>query len=184
MRPSDLSGRAKSNGAVRIQLNRKLFAAAALFLGVITAVGLSRAVAAGNVAAALIIVVIVGGPCAIYVRGLLRRGPAIIVDSEGIAGFRTPRAIQWSDISDVHLSQRQGLFGAYHRLVFTVRREDQPPIEDSLGLLSSRVPTEIVELSIDQLTMPWSEIVALVQEQIGRNVSTTRETWLSAVRAK
>jgi hypothetical protein len=184
IRLSALSGSGQTPGAVRIQLNRKLFAAAALFLGAITAVGLSRAVAAGDIVAALITLVALGGPCAIYVRGLFRRGPAIIIDSNGLAGFRTPRAIHWGDVSDIHLSQRQGLFGVYHRLVLTVRQEDGPPVEDSHGLLSSRVPIETVDFSIDQLAMPWSEIVALVQERVGRNVSTKRETWISAVRAK
>jgi hypothetical protein len=184
IRLSALSGSGQTPGAVRIRLDRKLFALAAFFLGIIMVAGLSRAVSAGNVVAALLIVIVLGGPCAVYVRGLLRRGAALIIDSNGLAGFRTPRAIHWGDVSDIHLSQRQGLFGMYHRLVLTVRQEDRPPVEDSHGLLSSRVPIETVDFSIDQLTMPWSEIVALVQEQLGRNVSTKRETWLSAVRAK
>jgi hypothetical protein len=179
-----LSGSDQTPEAVRIQLNRKLYAPAACFLGILMVAGLSRAVAAGNVVAALLIVVALGGPCAIYVRGLLRRGTALIIDSDGLAGFRTPRAIRWSDVSDIHVSQQQSPFGVYHRLVLIVRREDGPPLEDSRGLLSSRVPIETVDFSIDQLTMPWSEIVALVQERLGRSVSTKAETWLSTVRAK
>lgn len=167
-----------------IQLNRKLFTAAAFFLGILTVAGMSRAVSAGNVVAAAITLVAVGGPCAIYVRGLLRRGPAIIIDSDGLAGFRVPRTIYWADVSDIHLSQRQSAFVAYHRLVVTLRGEDQPPIEDSHGLLTSRVPTETIDFSIDLLAIPWTEAVALVQERFGRNISTKRETLISAVRAK
>jgi hypothetical protein len=132
----------------------------------------------------MIIGVLFGSAFAYYVRGLVRRDPAIIIDAKGLAGFRAPRAIQWADVSDIHLSQRQGAFGTYHRLVLTVRREGQVPVEDSLGLLTSRVQTETIEFSIDQLAMSWSEIITLVQERLGRNVSTKRETWLSAVRAK
>jgi len=57
-------------------------------------------------------------------------------------------------------------------------------MEDSLGLLTSRVSTETVEFSIDQLVMPWNEIVELMQDRLGRDVPTKRETFLSAIRAK
>ena len=181
---STLSGSGQTSGAVRIQVNRKLFALVAALLGIIMVAGLLRAVSTGNIVAALLTVIVLGGPCAIYLRGLLRRGAALTIDDNGLAGFRTSRTIRWEDVSDIHLSQRQGPFGMYHRLVLTVRIEDGPPIEDSLGLLSSRVPIETIDFSIDQLAMPWSEIVTLVQDRLGQKVSTRSETWLSALRAK
>jgi hypothetical protein len=183
-RHSDLSGSDQTGGPISIRLNRKLFALAAAGFGVVTAIGLSRALTSGNVVGALIALIVLGGPCLLYVRGLFRRGSAIIVGCDALAGFRVGRTIQWADVSDVHVSQRQGAFGVHHNLVLIVRREGQPPVEDSIGLLTSRVQTETVEFSIDQLAIPSSEIVALVQERLGRNVATKRETWISAVRAK
>jgi hypothetical protein len=183
-RHSDLSGNNQTSDNVSIRLNRKLFTLAAIFFGFVMAIALSRSVASGNVLAALIALVVIGAPCVYAVYGALRRGYALVIDSGGLSGFRAGRAIKWTDVSDVHISQRQSAFGVYHNLVLTVRREGQPPVEDPLGLLTSRVQTETVEFSIDQLAMPWSEIVALVQERLGRNVSTKRETWLSAIRAK
>jgi hypothetical protein len=171
----DLSGNNHINDVVGIRLNRKLFALITAFFGIFTAVGVYRALATGNTVAALIVLVVIGGPCLLYLRGLVRRGPAMVIDSSGLAGFRVKRPIEWANISDIHVAQRQGVFGVYHHLVLTVRREDQPPVEDAHGLLTSRVPTETVEFSIDQLAMPWNEIVAAVQGRLGRSVATKKE---------
>jgi hypothetical protein len=174
----------QTSATVSIRVNRKLFALAVIFLSVIVAVGLSRAASSGNVVAALIVLVVIGGPCLLYVRGLFRRGPAIIISSEGLGGFRVGRIVPWASVSDIHVAQQQSIFGVTHQLVLTVRRDDRAPIKDSLGLLTSRIPTETVEFSIDQLAMPWSEIVALVQDRLGRDISTKRQTLISAVRGK
>jgi hypothetical protein len=86
--------------------------------------------------------------------------------------------VRWTSVGDAHLRQRQGVFGVYHHLVVTVRREDQSPIEDSSGLRTSRVPTETVDFSLDQLAMSWSDVLALVQQRLGKDVPAKREAGL------
>jgi hypothetical protein len=173
-----------SGGVVRIYVNRKLFAMATLFLGALTCAGLARAITAGNLLAALIVLGVLGGPWAFYARGLLRRSPAIVIDRRGLGGFRVRRSVPWTDIGDIYLSHGRGLFGDYHHLVITARQEGEPPLEDELGLVTSRIPTEKIEIPLDQLATPWREVAALVQEQLGRSVSVKKETWLSGIRAK
>lgn len=184
MRRLALSGNAQPDEAVRIRLNRKLHALAAGLFGIGVVVGLSRAVSAGNIVAGLIVLVVLGGPCFYYARELLRRDPAIVVDSEGVQGFRLRRPLLWRYVGDAHLSQRQGVFGVYHHLVFTLRREDQPFINDSLGLQTSRVPTETVEFSVDLLARPWDEIVRLVENQLGRSIPVRKQSGFRDAAAK
>ena len=180
----DLSGRRDICEPVRIGVNRKLFAVAVLFLGAIGVGAVSREMSGGSVGVAIIIALVFGGSFVYYARGLVRRDPAIFISSEELGGFRVGRTLCWKDVRDVYATQRQGIFGVAHQLVLTVRRDDQSPTKDSRGLLISRVPTETVEFSIDQLAMPWSEIVTLVQDRLGRSVSTKRETFISVVRGK
>ncbi|HST56707.1 MAG TPA: hypothetical protein VLJ42_12545 [Solirubrobacteraceae bacterium] len=172
------------NETVGIHINRKLFGLAALGFGVVGVGIVSREISAGSVGVAAIIVTLFGGFFAYYVRGFMRRGPVLVIDADGLSGSRVGCAIRWTSAGDIHLKERQGSFGIYHHLIVTVRREDQPQVEDAVGLLTSRIPIETVEFSIDQLSMPWSEIVTLVQERLGRNVSKKRETWLSAIQTR
>lgn len=155
-----------------------------MFSGVIGGGAISREISTGSVGVAIIITVVFGGSFAYYAWGLVRRGPAIVVSAEGLGGFRVGRTVPWGNISDIYTTKRQGAFGVVHQLVLTVRRDDGPPVQDSLGLLTSRVPTEIIEFSINQLAMPWNEIVELVQDRLGRSIPTRRETLISAIRAK
>lgn len=180
----DLSGKPDIHEPVRIDVNRKLFAVAALFLGAVGVGAVSREMSRGSVGVALIIAIVFAGSFVYYARNLVRRDHAIVISLEELGGFRVGRTLSWNDVSDVYATQRQGIFGVVHQLVLTVRRDDQPPTKDSLGLLTSRVPTETVEFSIDQLAMPWNEIVAVMQDRLGRDISTKGETFISAIRRK
>jgi hypothetical protein len=181
---SGLSGNPDMDDAVRINVNRKLFAGAAVLLGVIGVGAFARSVSAGSVGVAIIIALVFGVPGAIYIRGLVRPGAAIEISSDGLGGYRVPRVISWTSVSDIRVSQQQGLFGVSHDLKITVQRVDQPPVADTGGLIASRVPTESVELSLDQLALPWHEIVTMVEKALGRNVATKRESFVSSIRAK
>jgi hypothetical protein len=78
-------------------------------------------------------------------------------------------------VFEAEMRERQGPFGVSHDLVLTVRREDKPREDDASGLETSRVPVETVGLSIDMLTMPWGDIVALIQKRLGKPIAVTRE---------
>lgn len=180
----DLSGSSTITGTVSIGVNRKLFALAAIFFALVTAVGLSRAASSGNLVAALIIIGVIGIPCVLYTRGLWRRGPAISIGSEALGGFRVNRSIPWASIGDIYVSEQQSLFGMSHELVLRVRGDEHARVQDSSELLTSRVPTETVAFSIDQLAVPWNEIVILMEHRLGRRVATKRDTVITAAREK
>jgi hypothetical protein len=84
--------------------------------------------------------------------------------------------IPWDSVFEVYLRQRQGVFGVYHHLVFTIRYE--PSAHDLDKLASSRVQVQTLRRSIDQLSMSWSDIVALVQRRLGKDIPIRREAGL------
>lgn len=102
-----------------------------------------------------------GGMCAFYVRGLLRRGPAIVIDAEGLRDLRSGRAVRWASVSEILLRQRQGLFGEHHHLVLTVA--------------GSTAAASELDISIDLLSMSWKTVVDAVEERAGRRVIVRRE---------
>jgi hypothetical protein len=169
---------------ISIGPNRKLFAGAALLFGGLGVAMMVREFSAGSIGLALVIGVLFGAGFFYYARDLLRREPAIVIDDDGLGGYRVGHRIRWADISDVRVAQRQGAFGVYRRLILTIRHEDARPLEDSHGLLTSRMPTERIDVSLDQLAMPWAEIIAAVEARLGQRISTSKATLLSEARGE
>jgi hypothetical protein len=167
------------NKPLSIYGNRRLLASAAIFLGLITVLVVWRAFAAGSVGMAIFLAVLFGLPLACYVAALLRRGPAVVIGPAGLSGSRVGRTIRWASISDIHATRHRGAFGVYHDVVVRVKRADPSRRDDRRAPLASSAPTETVEFSIDLLTMRSSDIVALLQERIGRTVETKRQTLVS-----
>jgi hypothetical protein len=107
---------------------------------------------------------------------VLRRGPVLIFDDTTFTDCKSGDVIPWDSVFDVYLRQRQGIFGVYHHLVFTIRREVLPRGLEQLT--SSRVPVQTLRRSIDQLSMGWSDIVTLVQERLGKPIAVKHEAGL------
>jgi hypothetical protein len=170
---------------VKIGFNRRLTIPATALFAVLAVVGIERGIAAHSVFALIMGIVIAGLPCLYYARLALRRGPYIVVSDTGIVvdrrGVGHPwrrTIVHWSSVFEAEMQQRQGAFGVSHDLVLIVRREDKPCEEDASGLRASRVPVETVGLSIDMLTMPWGDIVALIQQRLGKPIAVKQEAGL------
>lgn len=148
------------NGGVEIRRNGKLFAAAAALLGVVAGVGVSHEASAGSAVGVAIVLAFLGVPCLVYLRGTLRRGPVITIDTEGFRDLRSDRSIRWRDVDAVLLRKRQGVFGEYHHLVL---------IGHGAG------DDGEVDVPIDMLSLGWRAVVAAVEELSGRRVAVSPE---------
>jgi hypothetical protein len=165
----------KSTGDTPIYLRfdrRKALASVVLFAAVI-AVGVSRAHSTSSV---VILVVVLSAPLIYFLGQVLRRGPVLVFDDASFTNCKAGEVIPWDSVFEVYLRQRQGIFGVYHHLVFSIRRE--APSRDLEQLTSSRVPVQTLRLPIDQLSMGWSDIVTLVQERLGKPIAVRHETGL------
>src|SRR4051794_6972010 len=129
----------------------------AAFCGLLAAIGLSRSISSSNTESALIVLFVCGLPCLFFAQAALRRRPVLVMDRETIENLRTGQAVRWTDVVDVFARQRQGTFGEHHELVFEL---DEP------------APT--VEFSIDDLSVGWEQVVALVEDHLGRPVPIRR----------
>lgn len=169
-----MNGRPRE-GEIIVGVNRRLAFAVAVFFGVIFFGAISRAVATNNIEAIIIVVIFIGVPFAYYARRALQQRPVLVLGDRALTIGRSRQVIPWDTVFGVYLRQRQSIFGVYHHLVFTIRHDRLPNDQDLDKLTSSRVPVQTVRMSIDQLSMSWSDIVALVQQRLGKEISTRRE---------
>lgn len=102
----------------------------------------------------------------------------LIVDDATFTDGKSGDIVRWDDVFEVHLRQRQGVFGVYHHLVFTIRREKPSAEVDSEALITSRVPVQTLRVPIDQLSMGWNDIVTLMQERLGKPIAVHHEAGL------
>jgi len=147
----------------------------AFLFALIVVIGVSRA---HSVSQALIILGVLGAPLILYLIHAFRRRPMLILDDATFTDGKSGDVVLWENVFEVHLRQRQGVFGVYHHLVFTIRREAPSTEVDSDKLITSRVPPQTLRVPIDQLSMGWSDIVGLVQERLGKPIAVKHEAGL------
>jgi hypothetical protein len=112
----------------------------------------------------------------VFLARVFRQRPILIFDDATFTDCRSGEVIPWDSVFDVYLRQRQGVFGVYHHLVFTIRQGPAPQDLDKLAARRTQVQT--VRRSIDQLSMSWSDIVTLVQKRLGKEIPIRHEAGL------
>lgn len=173
-----MNGRPRE-GEISVGVNRRLAFAVAVFFGVILFGAISRTVTTNNIEATVIVVIFIGVPFAYYMRRTFQRRPVLVLGDHALTIGRSRQVIPWDTIFEVHLRQRQSIFGVYHHLVLTVQRGDESQDEGSLAeLKTSKVSVQTVRQPIDQLSISWSDILALVQQRLGKDIPTRREAGL------
>ena len=163
----------RQNDPISVRFDRRKALVYTLLFGCAMVVCLSRT---NGVSATLIVIVVLSIPLAIAFSQLLRRGPVFVINDATFTDCKSGQVIPWDDIFEIYLRQRQGVFGVYHHLVFTIRSE--PGGRDLNTLSSSTVPVQTLRRSIDLLSMGWSDIVALVQERLGKPIAVKHEAGL------
>lgn len=163
----------------QICFNRRLAFGAAVFFGIFVVVGTKRGIEHGNAVAIMLTLVVMGPIFALYAFRALRRRTALVLDDRAITIARSHQVIPWDTVFEAHLIEHQGNFGLSHELVLMVQCDDGPHDESSLTeLRTSKVDVQKAWVSLDQLSMSSSDIVALVQQRLGKNIPARREAGL------
>lgn len=165
--------------SIEIGYNRATaFGTSALF-GVVLIGGAMRSIDASNVLGVLIVVIFIGPLFVLFATRLLQRRPTLILDDNGITVGRSRQVIPWETIFEAYLLERQG-FVVFHKLMLTIQGENEPQREANLSeLRTSKVAVQTIEVSLDQLSMSWGEIVKLVQDRLGQNIPARRVSALN-----
>lgn len=152
------------NSQVSVRYNRRIAALAGALAVVATALCARRAItasSAGELAVLVCAVVGFGALCVFYLRRVVTRRAALVIDDDGVTVARRGQSVLWEEIGELYLRSRQGLFNEYHHLVIG-HRSSQPDLTQP----------------IDQLEMSWKDIVELVEDRSGRRVHVRRQRGL------
>jgi hypothetical protein len=153
--------------------NRRRSTGFALFVGVLTTVGLARAIAAHSTAGIVIALVIGGIPFAFSASLAVRRRPALVIDDKALTDGRSGRIVPWDTVTAVRVGIERGMFGESHHLVLTLAQSGLPAPRRFITTNATN-PSE-VDIDLDWLAIPWTEVVSVVEERFGRRVIKTSE---------
>ncbi len=128
----------------------------------------ASAIANGSGVGVLIALLLFGGPCGWFTSRVLRRGPILRLDSQGLTDGLSGRMIPWDAVSVARARTDQGLFNEYHSLV--VDLEPGFSSEPRRFITTNANDPDQVEISLDGVSMPWREIVEQVEKVSGRRV--------------
>jgi len=117
---------------------------------------------------------VIGGiPSAFLASLAIRRRPALVIDDHSLTEGRSGRVVPWDMVTAVRVGTERGLFGESHHLVLTLAQSGLPAPRRFITTNATN-PNE-VDIGLDWLSMPWREVVSLVERGFGRRVITTHE---------
>jgi hypothetical protein len=148
--------------------NRRRPGDVTLFLGVLTVIGVVGAAARHSAVGVLIAVVLFGVPFAFLASPAMRRRPALVIDQHSLTEGRSGRAVAWDFVTAARVGVGRGFFAESHRLVLTILQGGPDPPRRVVTTNATN-PDE-VEIDLDWLSLPWREVVSLVEQGFGRRV--------------
>ena len=144
------------NESLTIGFKRRLAAVFAAVFAVLAVSGAWRAIDAGDSARLVTALVVFGGLAGAFAAHALRRGPALVLDAEGLTDLRRNVVVGWDEIDAAHVAERRGGPGRCHDLVLDVAGRQ-------------------LSLPLDDLTRRWSELAGVVERRLGTEVAVRRE---------
>lgn len=128
------------NDRLCIGIARRTVGGFAAFFGAMTALGVSRGLAAHSLVNLAGAVVLIGGPFLFYASLTLRQRPLLVLDHDGLEDGRSGRVVRWCDVEYTYVHRRQGSYGEFHHLVLTTRPATQDGSADPGGGASAAGP--------------------------------------------
>jgi hypothetical protein len=167
---------------VTVGANRRRSLAWGLFLGMIVAGGAGRAITARSVSGLVIDLLVPVIPCAFYLQRALIGRALIVIDAHGFTDYRSGRTVEWAEIETARANTHQGAFGLDNslRLVLKSHPRGQPAKRRLITM--NATPEHEIEVSLDQLSLPWEEVVDAVESKLGRRVIRTSDPGFEDVR--
>jgi hypothetical protein len=159
-----------SDGSISIGVNRRAIGSTAGVTGILMLLAIIGIVTGQQVAGKVLFLVIIGPMFVLSLVTALRRRPILVLEAERLIDTRGNKTLQWNAVVDARLTESKGLFGrAYHQLEISGASSG-----DGAGPVPASDPIRVKVDSIDQLSLPWERIAALVEERLPETVPLIR----------
>jgi hypothetical protein len=160
---------------IYVRENRGFVVGGAILFGLLTLSAIGGIVTGRGVAADLLILIITAPPFVFYLARSIRRAPVLVLEAVVLVDVRGHKTVRWDSVVEAYVNEWRGLYRiTHHELVIggtvesTADGVEVPAEADGMR--------RIVIGSIDQLSLPWSEIATLVEERLPSNVELKRES--------
>jgi hypothetical protein len=126
----------------------------------------------------VVALILLVGVVPVFVSSLsraIRRAPELVLDPTGFVYVRKHRAVRWDSVVEAYVNEWRGLYRiTHHELVIGGNVESTA--DGAVVATEADGVRRIVIGSIDQLSLPWSEIATLVEERLPSDVELKRES--------
>ncbi len=159
-----------SDSPINIGVNLRAVGSTAIVTGVLTLLAIVGIVTGQEASGKILFLGIIGPMFVLSLMMVLRRRPIMVLDAGKLIDVRGKKTLRWDTVVDARLTESKGLFGrSYHQLeisgLSSGDRADRAAAGDSI-----RVTID----SIDQLSLSWERIAALVERYLPETVTLTR----------
>lgn len=152
--------------------NRRRSVRAGVFFGVLAVSAGVREISEHATIGFWVAMIFFGVPAMIAGVAARRDRPALVVDGESITMCRSKRVVRWDAVAAGRVHVERGLFGESHQLVLTVVQHGATAPRRFI-MTNANNPSQI-GIDLDWLSIPWTEVIAVIEERSGSRVITTR----------
>jgi hypothetical protein len=161
--------------------NRRRAGPAAVLSGLIMFSIIGGVVTGRTTVVALVLLVVVMPTFTFYFRRAIRQFPVLVVEPERLVYASKEKAVRWDSVVDAYVRESRGLFGFTNHELFIKGVVDHTSTARKIFDRSATAPgpdglSQMVIGTIDGLSLPWAEIVALVEERLPDTVTLKRQS--------
>jgi hypothetical protein len=110
-----------------------------------------------------LVVLLFGWLCVFYVRRAVQRGPALVIDGDGLTVGSSGRSMRWEDVQDLAVREGHSSYGvANYTLVGEVKQRGPDASEPATN--------EPIDVDLDYPSMSWNDIVEAIEQRYGRRL--------------
>ena len=122
---------------------------------------------------AFLVVLLIGAPLSGFAFWWgVRRTPALVIDEDGLVEGRSGRRVLWGEVSELRAVTNRDSYGESHDLIVSLVQRATPAPRRLITTNANA--TDEIEIGLDWLSMPWTEIVSAVERHSGRSVRRAR----------
>lgn len=152
-----------------VMSNRRRSLGFAVFFGILTFASVARELASHSTVGVILALAFFGAPFAFFLGWGTRRRPVLVIDQHGLTEGRSGRTVPWEVVATARVAAERGLFGESHHLVLCLDHDAAPSAPRRFITTNVNNPDEL-DINLDLLAMPWSEVVSAVEQRSGRRV--------------
>jgi len=158
---------------VIVTANRAALIGCALVFAIFAGDGIA-ALASGKDGVGVIVILVCAPAAALMVRVARARRPVLVIDRDGLSVVSAGKAVRWSSVTRISVEERAGVFGTSRHFLSCAFHPGASDLSDGRGA-DAQSAVDSVDVSLDMLSMRWTEIVVAIEARLGRSLDSVAD---------